>query len=136
MKEKILLLVLVSLPLFMFAQDKTEERISIASDLGIGNEFQLNQTSVQFLGVVSDSRCPKQVTCIWPGEAKVLLGITIGGQYFEREVVIKSTGAELPLTKNLQILVSNLRPYPETANGIDPEEYCLRISAAFSSEDQ
>jgi hypothetical protein len=53
-------------------------------------QFQLkvNQTfsmdsygiTVKFLNVTSDSRCPSDVTCIWQGEAKVLVNIIQNNQ--------------------------------------------------------
>ena len=128
MKEKLILICLACLPALLTAQEKV---LRIATDLEIGQEFLLEQSSVEFLKVLSDSRCPEQVTCIWPGEAKVLLGITFGGRYFEKEVVLSGSGAEFSLSENLQMIATQLRPYPKTAKGIAPEEYCLRIAAVL-----
>ena len=123
------------LPLFLGAQDDPQEVIaSINTNLGIGQQFDLGTAGVEFLKVISDSRCPRQVTCIWPGEAKVLLGVTVNGEYFEKEVVVSGSGAEF-LFGGLEMQVSHLRPYPETPEGIAPEEYCLRFSAVFPKED-
>lgn len=127
---------LFCLPVFVWAQDEPQEKIIKTTDLGVGNVFQLDQIAVEFLKVISDSRCPKQVTCIWPGEAKVLLGISLGGKYFEKEVIVSGRGAALNLAEGLQMSVSHLRPYPETGAGIAPEEYCLRFTAALLEGDQ
>jgi hypothetical protein len=97
--------------------------------------LKLESASVKFLKVASDSRCRKQVTCIWPGEAKVLLGITVRGEYIEREVVVSGTGAEITIAENLQVSISHLRPYPKTARCLAPEEYCLRFAAVLSQKD-
>ena len=129
------MLCLLVFPLLLFAQDKPEEQKSrLSADLELGREFLFNQTLVKFLEVVTDSRCPRRVTCIWAGEAKVLLGIEVNGNYFEKEVVVSGGGAELGLSENLQMQISHLRPYPETGAGIPPEEYRLRFSAVFPEE--
>ncbi|MGB7842356.1 MAG: hypothetical protein WBL21_06175 [Salinimicrobium sp.] len=136
MKENIILLSFFCLPFLLFAQDKPQEEIiQISTELQLGQESQFDRVAVKFLKVISDSRCPKQVTCIWPGEAKVLLGITVGGRYLEKEVAISGEGAEFPLARDFQMLVYNLRPYPETAKGIAPEEYCLSFTASASKQD-
>lgn len=106
-----------------------------AAVIGIDEEIFINQASVKFLSVTSDSRCPKQVTCIWPGEAKVLLGITAMGKYLEKEVMVSGPGAEISIAEDLQLLVSHLRPYPKTGIPVAPEEYCLRIAAVAGKED-
>jgi hypothetical protein len=93
-----------------------------------GQQLELEEFSVEFLGVTSDSRCPEQVTCIWPGEAKILLGISENGQYYEREVVIMGKRLVLTLIGDLEIQVLQLSPYPETATGIAPEAYCLSMA--------
>lgn len=107
----------------------------LSADLEVGQAFLMGQASVEFLKVTSDSRCPTQVTCIWPGEAKVLLGITVGEKYFEKEMVVSGTGGEFAIAEDLQVLVSHLRPYPQTAKPIAPKEYCLRIAAVEEKED-
>lgn len=125
---------LLLIPAFLFAQEDQKVQ-RLVGDFGVGQNLNLGETSVSFLGVVSDSRCPKQVICIWAGEAKVLLGIKSGGNYFEKEVVVSGGGTEIPLANELLMEFSHLRPYPETGAKIPQEEYCLRISALFPVED-
>ena len=135
MRNKILIFAFSWLPYLLFAQDKPQEELKkVNTDLEMGNAFQFEKAAVKFLKVISDSRCPRQVTCIWPGEAKVLLGITFNDEYFEKEVVLSGSGAELSFGENLQMLVSHLRPYPETAKAIAPEEYSLRFAATFPNK--
>lgn len=99
-----------------------------------GQHFELEEFSLEFLGVTSDSRCPKQVTCIWPGEAKILLGIRGNGKYQEKEVVIAGGRVVLTIIEDLEIQVLQLSPYPETATGIAPEAYCLRFAVTPLNE--
>ena len=126
---------LLIFPALLLAQEEEDstsvEMIRLAGDFGIGQELNFGKASVNFLGVISDSRCPTQVTCIWPGEAKVLLGVRLNGKYFEKEVVVAGRGAEIPLPNDILMQFSHLRPYPETGAKIPAEDYCLRISALF-----
>jgi hypothetical protein len=131
MKKFINVLAAVLLSAISFAQEKDStvaEQVRINADLGVGQDFLIGQSEVKFLGVISDSRCPR--------EAKVLLGIELNGEYCEKEVVISGGGAELALSELLQMQITNLKPYPETAKGIAPEEYCLSFVAVLPQEDQ
>lgn len=137
MKKFVLVFCVILLPAISFAQEKDSimvELVRLNADLDVGQDIRIGQTNVKFLEVLSDSRCPRQVTCIWPGEAKLLFGIELNGKYFEKEVVVSELGAELPLAEDLLIKLSHLRPYPETGMKIAPEEYCLRFSAEFPAE--
>ncbi len=139
MKKIIVVFLAGFLSAISFAQEKDSavvEQVRINADLGVGQDFLVDKTKIKFLGVISDSRCPKQVTCIWPGEAKVLLGIELSGEYFEKEVVLSGGGAELALSEVLQMQMTGLTPYPETAKGIAPEEYCLSFVAVLPQKDQ
>ncbi len=128
MKGKLSLL-LVFLPLLLFAQEEPkEEKIETHRELQMGQEFAGDGVGIEFLKVISDSRCPRQVTCIWAGEAEVLLGISVNGKYFEKIVAFSGMGAELQLPGQAGLLISNLDPYPETAKGIAPEDYCLSFT--------
>ncbi len=111
-----------------------QENHDMINNLEIGRELLIGGSSVKFIGVKSDSRCPKGVTCIWPGEAKLVLGIHFDGRYFEKEVVIQGTGGEFPVSEDFRIQVYNLSPYPEATKPIAPEDYRLSISAEFGSE--
>ena len=131
MRRRLVFICCILFSVSLFAQ---ENEVRTAFDLGVGQEFLAGPSSVKFLGVVSDSRCPKNVTCIWPGEAKVLLGITAMGKYLEKEVVVSGTGTEFTIADDLQVLVAQLRPYPQTALPIAPGDYCLSITAVGEKE--
>lgn len=135
MRKFVFILNLFFLPLFSFGQTGKEtgkqDQIELTADLGVGQEFFFRSNTVKFLKVISDSRCPRQVTCIWPGEAKVLVGIELNGNYFEKEIVVSGGVTEFWLTNDLLMQVSHLRPYPETAKGIPLEQYCLRFTAVL-----
>lgn len=111
-------------PSFLLAQ---ENDLTINVALGIGEEFGITNTAVKFIKVISDSRCPESVTCIWPGEAKILLGVEFNGIYSEKEVIVSGGVSGLALTENFHLLDLSLYPYPKTPQGIAQKDYCIQF---------
>src|SRR5262245_40888783 len=69
--------------------------------------------NVEFDSVVEDSRCPKGVSCIWAGNAKVLLKVkTEGGKQAD---VALNTNANPKSSRYLdyELSLKELKPYPE-----------------------
>ena len=73
--KSILILLFLTLSLNLHAQEKKPETFVYTAALQKGQQFSFGEKSLRFKEVVSDSRCPRNVTCIWPGEAKVLLEV-------------------------------------------------------------
>ena len=99
-----------------------------------GQKFNINNFDVEFLKVVSDSRCPNGVDCIRAGEAKVLVNIYKNDDLLEtKELVFNASGVinekTMTLFKSENILIQGLRlmPYPEVHHRIPKHMYCLEI---------
>lgn len=91
---------------------------------GFGNR------SVKFIKVISDSRCPKGVTCVWAGEAKVLVEVYENGKVVgQKEVTIAPGGKKHALLsmENKAVQVYGLNPYPVGNTSIKAEEYVLNL---------
>ncbi|PSG90447.1 hypothetical protein [Aurantibacter aestuarii] len=125
------------LPFFLlasltYAQDTTVVKApKIVMEQKINQAIPVNNMSVTLLKVLSDSRCPIGVTCIWAGEAKVLVEVITNGKKEKKEVFITSNG----LTKSSSFIASDgefninaidLLPYPEEGKTIG--EYILKIN--------
>ena len=125
------------LPFFLlasltYAQDSTVVKApKIVMEQKINQAIPVNNMSVTLLKVLSDSRCPIGVTCIWAGEAKVLVEVITNGKKEKKEVFITSNG----LTKSTSFIASDgefninaidLLPYPEEGKAVS--EYVLKIS--------
>lgn len=114
-----------------FAQD-SGDTISYESLLRPGELFSFENKSIQFKKVISDSRCPKDVTCIWAGEAKVLIAVMENGKEVEEKIIsLKQTeGFSFGFSdsKNVYSLDAlELYPYPTAKHKIEDSEYCLEI---------
>ena len=86
--------------------------------------------------VLSDSRCPQGVTCIWAGEATVLISVYKDGKLIEDKTIVLSSKKEeenkLWFTGNLPSDKQNLKeisliPYPEKEVKIATKDYYINI---------
>lgn len=123
-----LLLLLIS-PGLMAQDDKEPETVTYTSLLQPGEFFSFGRNSIHFKEVVSDSRCPKDVTCVWAGEAKILVELYENGSLLKEKILTLSS-SKIPLEFSVQgtnysINKMVLYPYP-TTKLVDPE-YSLEI---------
>ncbi len=115
--------------------DTTDERLASLQDgsaevvLRYGEEVRVDGSvfSVAFGQVLSDSRCPTDVTCVWAGNAEVEVGIRAG------------MGPTLPLHLNttldprsadglgFRITLLELKPSPRAGKKIKAEDYSVRL---------
>ena len=134
MKQFVYLVIFCSI-FSVHGQDNNKaEQPLIVPKLLLGNQYEYNSHIVKFVNVLNDSRCPKNVTCVRAGEAKVLVAIYKDAQFIE-EKIIEITPTTY-LTRNLpQLIISgetiikgfNLTPYPEFGKEIKKANYILQI---------
>ncbi|MGM0933558.1 MAG: hypothetical protein ACQEWD_08960 [Bacteroidota bacterium] len=108
------------------------------SSLAPGQTFTLEGKSLKFKKVISDSRCPEGTTCIWAGEAKVLVEIFENGKLLEERVISLGASRNLPsdlLGGNIfNISALRLSPYPEIPGKIAASDYSLYIEVSGLAE--
>ena len=105
--------------------------------VAIGREFTLNAYEavevatayfVLSFEVMQDSRCPKDVVCVWAGEATVALHLASpDGQRETQTLTIGPEGSATAQFDRHQITISDLQPYPVSTTQIDPKEYELTV---------
>ena len=104
---------------------------------------------IRFKKIVSDSRCPKKVTCIWAGEVKVLVEFYEDGKLKGDKII---TGTNISMGDNEIIAGANISlaeffnnsefkikkvvvtPYPEAGRKIGLEEYSVELSVSEAIE--
>ena len=111
------------------------QEISIEKyQLKLGEQLEIGTVMYQFNNVLSDSRCPKDVTCVMAGWATIEVKITQEGENANIKTV-KIPAAE-PSTANPELLVLDtgqrvlagvLTPYPEANQAMEAREYALEI---------
>ncbi|MEH6406124.1 MAG: hypothetical protein V7767_02495 [Leeuwenhoekiella sp.] len=96
-----------------------------------GKMINLGEISLKFKEVVSDSRCPSDVNCIWAGEAVVRVELYKDGKFLEeREIKFPSENTKNLFTSDaLNLEGYSLNPYPKAEGGkIDKNAYCLNLT--------
>lgn len=84
--------------------------------------------------MISDSRCPKNITCVRAGEARVFVVISKKGKliekkelFFHASVLQDSKSSISYKSEDIQISGIGLFPYPKKPNKILNNEYCLEL---------
>ncbi len=84
---------------------------------------------ITFLEVLEDSRCPKNVECVWAGRARSLVKITSGDS--SENVELSEPGLTDPpnqITYHEYQIMFYLLPYPEGPGEMDTAEYRLMLT--------
>lgn len=90
----------------------------ILTKLDVLDDVEIEGYELTFKSVVSDGRCPKDVTCVWPGEAEILIEINDGTETVTKKISIPALGFEKQIlsTPGHIVYLKNLAPYPIKAN--------------------
>src|SRR5690606_16678324 len=120
----------ILLPIMTFAQEEPQINF-YTSPLEMGDQILFANKSIRFKEVVSDSRCPRDVTCVWAGEAKVVVEIFENGKLLEEKIISTNAG-NVPLNfqgENIAYGISSLvlLPYPTTETKKEKQPYTLNI---------
>ena len=101
--------------------------------LKVGSKALLSPgVSVEFLEVMSDSRCPRSVQCIQAGEAIARVELSVSGQ----NRVLELGTAEKPAIANAlgyRVELQDLLPYPAVPGKPDPFRYSVKLRVSRSS---
>lgn len=86
--------------------------------------------------VISDSRCPENVTCIWAGEASVIVSVYKNLKLVEDKTLLfspkneeenKQWFANYLAEKQRKIKSITILPYPKEGVKINPNDYYIKI---------
>ncbi len=96
--------------------------------LFVRQKAQIGDLQIRFVGVPEDSRCPEDVTCIWAGNAKIVLGLSLKGNPDETVLTLNSTlNPQEALYKGYRIRFVSLKPTPLSGRTINPAEYRVTL---------
>lgn len=137
MKKILLFTIGVCTSLYANAQKNTKELPNSVIKIEVANTVEIDESlSIELVKVLSDSRCPKNVQCVWAGEAQLLVNIYKKGQKVQQEkltihpTAVQENVLQLVSSKLTKTTAINLWPYP---NGIDKVElgnYCLELTVS------
>lgn len=133
--KKYLLLFLLMLGTITFAQNTKTENVQ---SLKITQKKCLKKKGFNLVlkELVSDSRCPEGVTCIWAGEASVVVSVYKDSKLVEDHTMVFSMKKEeenkqwfskyLP-EKQKNIKNFSVFPYPKEGVQVNPKNYYVKI---------
>ncbi|MEP0262467.1 hypothetical protein [Dokdonia sp.] len=131
-----LFIVLVCFCAFAKAQNIASDTSVVVDRLEIklelGERQEINTVEITFLEVLEDSRCPKDVSCVWAGQAKIKVLIQEKDTApVEKEFIFDASGKNVFIYKSETIAIKALRlsPYPKTSLAIKKRVYYLELQA-------
>jgi hypothetical protein len=79
--------------------------------------------TITFLAVQEDSRCPRDVVCVWSGNARVQLEVAREGVELPVGLNTAVEPNAAPVGDDLLVVLEGLVPAPTTTGPIDPADY-------------
>jgi len=133
--KKLIILLFISFISVGYSQGEATSAPKITIKISLEETITIKNHQVTFVKVLEDSRCPKGVTCIWAGRAKVLVEITEEGkESIQKELIFgqinqgESNDLTIVTTEEKKVVGITLRPYPSTENSGSEKEYQLMVS--------
>ena len=134
--KNVLLFSLLLFYTFSFSQSTTAERVSIVK---VTQKKCLKKKGFTLVlkEVVSDSRCPDGLNCIWAGEATAIISVYKDSKLVEDNTMVFSMKNQeenkLWFCKYLPDNQKNLKsvqvmPYPNKDTPIDKKKYFVKVS--------
>lgn len=97
--------------------------------LAVGESRAIGNVKLQFSAVLSDSRCPSDVVCVWAGNAEIELiaGPTVGYGPSERVTVNTTLEPKFVTARGLTLSVLDLSPTPVSTQPTKNYRVVLRV---------
>ncbi len=94
-------------------------------DIKVGDTIDHDKELSVTLQKIEDSRCPKDVVCVWEGEveASLVLDLDEASDYF---VVVSSMRPDTTIA-GYKFTLIEVTPYPESTETIPQEDYVVRL---------
>ncbi|GGG35696.1 hypothetical protein [Bizionia arctica] len=123
---------------FIHAQDSVKIKVEapkIVTKLHLGKTYHVDAISIKFVDVLTDSRCPEDVTCIWAGQVVALIEIYENDTLLEQKEMVFEPGKtkakelrSLYSNEDKTILANSVLPYPKKSREkIKKEDYYLQL---------
>jgi hypothetical protein len=98
--------------------------------LQLGGSATVAGLTITFRDVVEDSRCPRDVVCIWEGNARVQLDLAQAGGP-EISVLLNTTQPSAVVFGARRVELVDLTPHPDTRARLPKSDYQVRLRATF-----
>ncbi|MFX0063124.1 MAG: hypothetical protein ACFFC7_13180 [Candidatus Hermodarchaeota archaeon] len=104
--------------------------LNTAFNLKIGESADIESEGIRvtFLAVTQDSRCPKDVTCVWEGDVTVVVKVVLNGLTQGNFELDGSNMHKASFGGIYYVRLIELSPYPETTDPIPLSAYIGNFS--------
>lgn len=106
----------------------------IVQTIHSGKSTHYNDVSIKLVKILNDSRCPKNVSCVWAGEATVLVDVFKNEKKIgQKKVVFNHSSRQdnalrvIFSSETLTITAIDLAPYPIAGKKIEMKDYYLQL---------
>jgi len=101
----------------------------VAFSLSVGKTAVINGngTRITFNEVRNDSRCPADVTCVWAGDAEVVVTISRNGSPDDTRILSFIPPKNETTSGDLRIHLVDLAPVPRQSDGNAPRAYVVQL---------
>jgi hypothetical protein len=90
--------------------------------------FAKAKLNVRFVELVEDSRCPADAQCVWAGNAKIKIRVTMNGR--SHDITLDTNGPhQATTTEGYSIKLISLTPAPRSNIRIDRNGYVATFEA-------
>ncbi len=134
MKRMVVCLLSLSVLLLAGCAEPATREVTLGTEftLAVGQSAALTgeSVSIDFVEVVSDSRCPNGARCIWAGEVSCLVKVTQAGSTYEK--VLTQPGLSGPASDTFggYKVAFDVLPYPEVGKEIKAKDYELKLTVS------
>ncbi len=115
-------------------QTSRNEGLGTPVTLSPGMNFRAAEFLIEFVGVVEDSRCPKEVMCVWEGQAVTLIRVidVEGRSSAEQNLTLRAghPGLASATVGLLNLTLLSVEPYPGSEVDIKASEYRATFTAS------
>lgn len=101
-------------------------------ELVFGETILAEGKEITFTDVIEDSRCPKDATCVWEGQATVSLDIKVGENTNTVELNLFKEGNSV-VSEGLALSLLSLEPQPETGETLEDSDYSINLKIEILS---
>ena len=96
--------------------------------IGETAKAQRDGLEVEFDSVTEDSRCPRGVTCVWAGNATILLKVKTGDGPPVTVELNTNINPKSSRYSEYELRLKELKPYPEADVKIKPSDYEVTLT--------
>jgi len=118
------------------SQSRPRAQLHALFDLPCQQTVSVAETPLQitFTKLISDSRCPAGMTCVWAGEVVVELKVTSGTESVSIELGTHRTRQREVTALGYRIMLEDLSPHRSMQDRVEQSQYSVSLKVTPASQ--